>query len=172
MKISHITTLRKRPDSNIPCNNMAEDDDRKFQAQIINFIGCVPLYWDYIKTQHTGIDNCRSTKDVKRANHFIHNYQDVLSSYDPPCTEMTTLVEVTKDEIPFKQKGQIRVTYIDKTYQEIENVQDFSFETFWSSLGGFIGIFLGYSVLQIPELLAEVRVSVSEEIKTSGLMRN
>ena len=137
---------------------MAEDDDRKFQAQIINFIGCVPLYWDYIRSHHTGFDTCRSTKDVKRANHFIHNYQDVLSSYDPPCTEMTTLVEVTKDEIPFKQKGRIRVTYIDKTYQEIENVQDFSFETFWSSLRGNIGIFLGYSVLQINGLLANDRV--------------
>ena len=143
MKISHITTLRKRPDSNIPCNDMAEDDDRKFQSQIINRIGCVPLYWNYIRFHHKGFRSCMSPKDVKRANHYIQNYRDVLSSYDPPCIEMKTLVTVTRDEVQFKQEGQIRVTFIDKTYQEIENVQDFSFETFWSSLGDFIGIFLG-----------------------------
>ena len=172
LKISHITTLRKRPTSNIPCNEISEDDDRKFQSQIINRIGCVPLYWNYIRFHHKGFRSCMSPKDVKRANHYIQNYRDVLSSYDPPCIEMKTLVTVTRDEVQFKQEGQIRVTFIDKTYQEIENVQDFSFETFWSSLGGFIGIFLGYSVLQIPELLVNVRVSVLEEIKTSGIMSN
>ena len=29
----------------------------------------------------------------------------------------------------------------------------FGFETFWSSIGGFTGIFLGFSLLQIPDLI-------------------
>ena len=56
----------------------------------------------------------------------------------------------------FKADGKyitIKVSYMERSYQETENVQDFSFESFFSSLGGFIGIFLGYSMLQIPELL-------------------
>ena len=171
LKISHITTLRKRARSNIPCNDTAEEDDRKFQAKLINVIGCIPLYWDYMRERHTGFGTCMSLNDVKRANYFVRNYNDILLSYDPPCIEMKTLVDFRRAEFQINRKGRIRVFYIDKTYQEIENIQDFSFETFWSSLGGFIGIFLGCSVLQIPKILDNVRMSVSEEIKTSGLLR-
>ena len=42
---------------------------------------------------------------------------------------------------------------MDKTYQEIVNERDFGFESFWSSVGGFVGIFLGYSLLEFPDLL-------------------
>ena len=34
------------------------------------------------------------------------------------------------------------------------NTKNFDFESFVSGVGGFIGIFLGYSLLQIPDLLA------------------
>ena len=37
--------------------------------------------------------------------------------------------------------------------EEIENSKSYDFESFVSGVGGFIGIFLGYSILQIPELL-------------------
>ena len=40
-----------------------------------------------------------------------------------------------------------------KYYEEIEYSKDFGSESFISNLGGFIGIFLGYSMMQLPELL-------------------
>ena len=46
----------------------------------------------------------------------------------------------------------------DKSYQEIVNIQEFSFESFWSAVGGFLGMFLGYSLLQLPELLGNIPV--------------
>ena len=45
----------------------------------------------------------------------------------------------------------IRFLYIDDTYYEVQNVEEFGFESFWSSVGGFVGIFLGYSLLQLPQ---------------------
>ena len=50
----------------------------------------------------------------------------------------------------------MKFLYKEKYYQEIENVRDFGFETFWSSVGGFVGIFLGYSMLQFPELISNI----------------
>ena len=41
----------------------------------------------------------------------------------------------------------------DTYYEEISQVEDFGPQDFISNLGGFIGIFLGYSMMQIPELL-------------------
>lgn len=34
-------------------------------------------------------------------------------------------------------------------YQEIKNEKDFNFEMLWSNIGGFIGIFAGYGLLQV-----------------------
>ena len=42
---------------------------------------------------------------------------------------------------------------IKEELKEIEEIKDFGFEDFVSDLGGFIGIFLGFSMLQIPQLL-------------------
>ena len=44
-------------------------------------------------------------------------------------------------------------SYEDNVYEEIQNTKSFGLESFVSGVGGFIGIFLGYSILQIPELL-------------------
>ena len=47
----------------------------------------------------------------------------------------------------------IITNFPDETYQEILNVKSFNVEALWSSIGGFVGIFLGYSLMQVPELI-------------------
>ena len=49
----------------------------------------------------------------------------------------------------------MEILYAEKFYEEILYVEDFSIQDFISNLGGFIGIFLGYSMMQIPELLGK-----------------
>ena len=47
---------------------------------------------------------------------------------------------------------QLKILYEDNIYEEIQNAKSFDLESFVSGVGGFIGIFLGYSILQLPEL--------------------
>ena len=78
---------------------------------------------------------------MKQAYDYIRNYKDVHLSYEPPCLEMNVLAMYERN---LKQKWDefaIKVTYLEETYQEIDNIKDFGFETFWSSVGGFVGIF-------------------------------
>ena len=69
---------------------------------------------------------------------------------------MDNLVFRTNEYEPDSKHLTIKVSYVESTYQETENVKEFPFESFFSSLGGFIGIFLGYSMLQIPEILSGI----------------
>ena len=57
-----------------------------------------------------------------------------------------------------KDVSLIKLEYRERHYQEIKYAEDFGFESFWSGLGGYVGIFLGYSLLQIPELLGKYKV--------------
>ena len=50
----------------------------------------------------------------------------------------------------------IKLIYNEGTYQEIVNTRDFGMDTFWISVGGFVGLFLGYSISHIPELIAGI----------------
>ena len=59
---------------------------------------------------------------------------------------------------PSQNQFIIEFVYTEEQYQEIENVKDVSFETFWSGIGGFVGIFLGYSMMQFPELIEYLSV--------------
>ena len=51
-----------------------------------------------------------------------------------------------------------RITFIyeEKYYEEITYSKDFGFESFWSGMGGFVGIFLGYSMMQFPDLFGNI----------------
>ena len=46
--------------------------------------------------------------------------------------------------------------YMEENYQEIVNQRDFALADFWSSTGGFIGMFLGYSLMQLPDIIKRI----------------
>ena len=54
MKVSHVTILRKREDSNVPCNKTIENDDLKVQQEILKLIGCIPPYWIFLIGDYEG----------------------------------------------------------------------------------------------------------------------
>ena len=103
-------------------------------------------------------DECKSPAQLKEADHYIKNFKDTLFEYVPPCVDMTVLVMYDRNLDQPNNQFLIKFLYTDKYYQEIKNTRDFGFETFWSSVGGFVGIFLGTSLLQVPELIAYLAV--------------
>ena len=81
--------------------------------------------------------------------------QSILASFDPPCGEVDILPAIKQREGsvfgPF-----LRVWYHKTTYQEIVNNRNIGVETCWSGIGGFIGIFIGYSLMQVPDVISSV----------------
>ena len=45
----------------------------------------------------------------------------------------------------------LKFMFKDETFQEITVLEAFSMESFFAGAGGFVGIFLGYSLLLLPE---------------------
>ena len=89
----------------------------------------------------------------------------VRKLFTRPCEEMVIVSYIQKqegrkrEESPTKQ-GQDFVSYLDFEFtqgseklQVILNERDFGVESCWSGIGGFVGIFVGYSLMQLPELL-------------------
>ena len=155
LHISQVTVLRKRVNSNDPCNDMIRNDDRKMMEETVLRLGCVPIYWAKLIRNDlaNGTKTCNTLAKLKEASDYVDTYKNILESYDPPCVSMNALVLPFQQELPAGSDTEIQFVYAARSYQEIRNQEEFGFESFWSSVGGFIGIFMGYSLLQIPDLL-------------------
>ena len=68
LKISRVTKLRKRPDSNIPCNTDMNNVDQTFQLYVIKHVGCVTIYWSYLPPDIIQKPPCRSPEELRNAN--------------------------------------------------------------------------------------------------------
>ena len=88
-----------------------------------------------------------------------------MSSYDPPCIEMTSVVKSTRDLEQRDQQFQMIIQYVQSFYQEIENKKAYHFEFYFSSVGGFIGVCVGTSMMEIPKAFEHVK-SKARQIKS------
>ena len=158
-RISQGQLLRKRPDSNDPCNPDIEDYDTYIMIEVSKFLDCIPPYWTRRMPIGFEKDTCYDPGQLKKAYQLIEHYKEHLPSLQQPCLEMFNAITYFWLANEDDEKAVIRFNYKETTYEEIEYSKDFGVESFVSSVGGFIGIFLGYSIMQFPELLAEALIS-------------
>ena len=102
---------------------------------------------------YNDLDGCDTPLQLENANKYIENVEEVMSSYDPPCVEMTSVVKLTRDLEQRDEKFEISIQYVQTFYQEIQNKVLYTFEVYFSSLGGFVGICVGTSMMEIPNVL-------------------
>ena len=156
ISLSQVMALKKRPDANIACDDDLIDDDLKLQMEIMKRTQCIPIYWKDVAKDRLNLNPCLLSSDYAKANYLIQHYKKVLRSYDSPCVEMIVSAKVESEKKHASKEAAIKFIYVEPTYQEISNDKVFGLESFISGVGGFIGIFVGYSLLQIPELLEQL----------------
>ena len=156
--IQQVEVLKMRKDSHQPCDDRILDDDAKFIDEVIKKSGCIPVYLKPLTRDDAKYKECQSHEQFQKVYQALNNYKDTLRSYERPCVDMRVLVQEQLNE-PLKNRHKeidIKLTYNEGTYKEIINTRDFGMDSFWISVGGFVGLFLGYSISQIPDLIASV----------------
>ena len=81
-----------------------------------------------------------------------------MEKLPPPCIDMYNIAGwnwLDVDRNKSHEEVRIKFTYGEQYYQELEYLPDFDLETFISNVGGFVGIFLGYSLMQFPDLIGK-----------------
>ena len=71
---------------------------------------------------------------------------------------MTNIVTSKDSQVSTMEGKTILLSFEYATigFREIRNFRAFGLLSLWSQIGGFIGILLGYSVLQVPDLIAGI----------------
>ena len=157
------TVLRKRPDSRGSCTMEIDNYDQYLQEVLCSKtnIRCIPPYWKNRLQNITRLPECTKEKQLEAIYNSITNYKEIIANHSTPCTEMyNSIVSKWKRKSGGGSWMLVKFLYEDQYYIEIKYWQDFGLESFISNLGGFIGIFLGYSMMQLPELIGKVSLSI------------
>ena len=172
--ISHVRVTKRRPSSNAPCNPRGDNQDDLFRKSVIEKIGCIPPYWKTLGNgNYSKISICDNSTQLENAfnyaeEDFFRTREIILGNENSPCIEMTIIS--SNEPLRHGSTGNgshltVRFNYQVSHYKETVNVQAYLFQDLLSSVGGYIGMFLGFGLLQIPEVASSVFGFVTRRIK-------
>ena len=163
LKLEQMNVLKKRHDAVKPCDPTPTDDLR-FWKEMSRRLICLPPYWKrFISTNLTnGLLTCKNSTDFIKMQDMIETNpmspqikvkEEILSSFTAPCNEIGSIIvnskEKTRKTHLSKNEALVKINYNIKKYQEIRNEEDFGLGSLWSYIGGYVGIFVGYSLLNL-----------------------
>ena len=164
--VTEVTFLRRRVDANEPCNPSINDDEEALKV-IMKKFNCTPPYWKSMVPKGFFYPDCTSPKQLENIYDVIKEPAKmikVFKNYTVPCDKMSSTVtfhmKPSKDEN--EKMFELEFNYLEDTYQEVLNQKDFDIEMLGSSIGGFIGMLLGYSLLQCPQLICSILGSMKK----------
>ena len=139
-----------------------------YLTTVVNEVGCVPTYWRSLKFSKEGIPYCNSTEQYKKLHEQYKGYYPRPKRWGEfkwvPCYEMVVSSAYNMKTLRnFKMIIQYRD--LGSQYFETVNTRDFGFENLWSSLGGIVGIFLGYSVVNLFEMISNCLAWIHDKLE-------
>ena len=171
--IRSIEMLHRRNKASEACNYYPNYDD-SFRNDMMEKIGCQPPYWTYNKS----LKLCNNKENLRLFASDIY-LEGVMESKRPkyiakPCVDLQRLAyNYDENDISFEhlkqttftglnvfQNDSVVLTQVDLTnqnFKEIRQVRAFGIESLIGNIGGYIGLFLGASIIQLPQFCKEIK---------------
>ena len=156
--INQVDVLRKRYNGMVPCNDSLKNDDMVWREKVMEEVGCIPAYWmdlhPHINSQRrdtTNLPKCMTSQQYRQISQYYlppRHTDNGTRLYVGPCDQMGITASVTQSDLG---EGELvfGFSYVVEEYRETVNTRAFAFESLWSQIGGFIGMFLGCGLLQV-----------------------
>ena len=157
--LSHMTVLKRRHDAVVRCDPRS-NDDIQFWKEIFSRISCLPPYWRQFIPHPFELEDCdnatslqaiKKLTDADTMETQIKEKDAILSSILMPCNKMEIVTndKIMKSKDSEDNEATIAFVYRMDSYQEIRNYKEFGFFSLWSYIGGYLGLFLGYSFFSL-----------------------
>ena len=167
-RVWKVEVMKKRNKRSQPCIESWLDDDEYIVSRITEKFGCRPPHWSI----NTSLPECTGKDIMKNISmeytpHFYSNYPN------PPCQQIShilgsqeehdSLSDIAKSDSlsnvlsdnPYirNMNGifEIKMRFEDEQFMLIEQTRGYDIESLIGNSGGYLGLFLGCAVLQIPQ---------------------
>ena len=167
IRISGVTLMRFRDTANDACDPTVIDDDAEWKKRVVKKAGCSPPYWNNNSINHGEHNEICSSKEelaliqkyLPRNDKFLAH--EIFKTYRKPCNKMIISNSILNNYYEKQKTLMIKITLQDEFYHEILNTRDFGMADLWASIGGYVGVFCGYSVLHATDYLIDSLKKIS-----------
>ena len=123
-----------------------------------------------VASNDSSISFCEKSKQLEKAYNYTAYSKDlkrisniILENENKPCTQ-TSIVSYLEPYDGFKKDFRVYIYYNEDHYMEIRNSKAYLIQDLLSSTGGYIGMFLGFGLLQIPEIVSTLHGLASQTV--------
>ena len=162
--IDIIEVFRRRKTFHKPCNENFKEDDNMILNEVAKIANCKPPHWNISEDYPI----CKGKEKMKRV--FIPgSYNKIASSsflqkFVQPCDGILAATFNTISEqrglslgglISTESVNSATVGFLFKNeeYKEIKYTRAFNIESLIGNVGGYIGLFLGFAIWQLPDTI-------------------
>ena len=160
--IENLEVTRRRNTYKTPCNREIIGDDNLILEKKIEEAGCRPPHWS-VKTNYP---ICNSKESMSQTNIQPSDFgnPDFLKPFIEPCDQLQNVIQMQTviQSGPTKQNRShddltthINLMFKSSNYKEILHIRDFDIESLVGNMGGYVGLFLGFAVWQVPNAIKD-----------------
>ena len=167
--ITNVKVILKRNKKDEICDEtIFGDDDRWIQQAAID-VGCVPIFWADKISKDLKLNQCQTYNQYSRAALHASDFWNITQKFAPPCRYLNTLSSSQfgnakilglnpelRKKLNLYEALNFRILYKTNEYEEITHERLFNEWDLFGQIGGIVGIMLGFSFLQVPEMLLKV----------------
>lgn len=175
--INQVEVLIERNKNEHPCHKDWQTEDQRLMQEHMDVVGCRPTHWKL----DTSLQKC-STKEQMRqfkvdfkTTHYhksCKTTQKMLYAYE----EFHAIQDYIMGKVVIKndsmEVAELAMYFQDSTYLEIQHAREYSIQSLVGNAGGYMGLFLGYAVLQMPHFLVQIFVWFKKDNKLSNFCQN
>ena len=161
--MNQIKLITRRYNAEDKCDPNLLNDDEKMLQTSSKMLGCIPIFWKEVSKSWKDFSNISYCKDpnIYKIHHTNHwQFPLVYKNYLPPCAKFSVTYDISTiedDEFTREFTGDgdlvVKIMYRTEEYEEITNLRKFDAESLFSQVGGLIGIMIGASFFNIPDIL-------------------
>ena len=168
-ELQNIKVMQNRDRAKEPCINIISDLDHMHFKEVFKRLPCKPPYLN----PDFNLSSCKSKEEMKECHNIVLNLDTLETLEYPPCRSLGRVefqyLEYDMEESEKQPYFTLRIVYVDLKYTEILRVRSFDFHMLFGTIGGYIGILIGYALLDVPDLLAKLVVMIRKNRETTDL---
>ena len=152
--ISNIEVLKRRQTKGYVCRDQEGYDDWLIQ-DVMDSVGCYPPYWNTTSS----LPPCKTQQQFQEiSKEFWDSFYS--RTLIPPCKEMLKVsmeyVDRTSWFKPDDDKLGFEVSFRDSSFKEAKEKQAYDAQDLFGDIGGYVGLFLGYALVNLPDIFANL----------------
>ena len=152
LDVSSMEVVQSRSKRNHMCNEVLTDYDDNVFESVITSVGCKPMYF----TLNNSLPWCTAKEQMKRIGELHLSYFAIDNVDHIRCRRLEKLqFAATEHDVEASATPTITIelSYKDLTYKEIKKVRAYGTQTLIGNAGGYLGLFVGYTLVSFPDML-------------------